>query len=241
MDTAPFAPPAMRMLLLSNSRDPSGNYLVHARSAWSEIARGCRTALFFPFAGTTMGWDDYLALVREALAALQLDIRGAHHCDAPATAVAQADLLLVGGGNTFRLLHELRRRGWLAPIRHAVCNGKPYVGWSAGTVVATPSIATTNDMPIIDPGGLEALGVFPLQVNAHYHDALPPGHQGESRRQRIAEYLVLHPGATVLGLPEGNWIEVRDGQCHLCGPHPTWLFRSGIDPVALGQGLLPAA
>ncbi len=241
MDTAAFAAPAMRMLLLSNSRDPSGNYLMHARSAWNEIARGCRTALFFPFAGTTVDWDDYLALVRDALAALRLDIRGAHHCDAPGTALEQADLLLVGGGNTFRLLHELRRRGWLDPMRRAIGAGVPYVGWSAGTVVATPSIATTNDMPIIDPGGLDALGVFPLQINAHYHDALPPGHQGETRRQRIAEYLVLHPRARVLGLPEGNWIEVRDGQCHLCGPHPTWLFGSAAEPVALGQGPLPAA
>lgn len=238
MGTVPFAAPALRMLLLSNSRDPSGNYLVHARAAWADIARGRKTALFFPFAGTTVAWDDSLALVREALASLQLDIRGAHHCDAPATALAQADMVLVGGGNTFRLLYELRQRRWLEPIRHAVQGGLPYVGWSAGTVVATPSIATTNDMPIIDPGGLDALDVFPLQINAHYHNALPPGHQGETRNQRIAEYLVLHPRARVLGLPEGNWIEVRDGQCHLCGPHRAWLFASRHEPVALAKGLL---
>lgn len=228
-----------RMLLLSNSRDTAGNYLVHARDAWSDLARGRTQALFFPFAGTTVAWDDYLGLVREALAWLKLDITGAHRCSDPGAALANSDMVLVGGGNTFRLLYELRRRGWLEPIRGAVLAGVPYVGWSAGTVVATPSIATTNDMPIIDPGGLDALDLFPLQVNAHYHDGLPAGHQGETRRQRIAEYLVLNPQARVLGLPEGNWIEVRDGQCHLCGPHPTWLFTAGDDPVALEQGLLP--
>jgi dipeptidase E len=229
------------MLLLSNSRDPAGRYLVHAREAWADIARQRKRALFFPFAGTTMDWNDYLDLVRGALAWLRLDIRSAHHCDDPVAALAQADLVLVGGGNTFRLLHGLRQGGWLEPIRRAVGSGVPYVGWSAGTVVATPSISTTNDMPIIDPGGLDALDLFPWQINAHYNNALPPGHQGETRNQRIAEYLVLHPREPVLGLPEGSWIDVRDGQCHVCGAQPTLLFSQGQAPLAVGNGPLALA
>lgn len=229
------------MLLLSNSRDPSGNYMVHARDAWAHIAKGRKNALFFPFAGTTVDWDEYLALVQRSLAWLGMTIAGAHHCADLKAAIAQTDILLVGGGNTFRLLLELRRRDCLEPIRQAVNTGIVYVGWSAGSVVATPSIATTNDMPIVDPGGFDALGLVPFQINAHYTNALPTGHQGETRNQRIAEYLVLHPTHSVVALPEGNWLELHHAQAFVHGPQPSWLFRAGQEPMALqGGALLPA-
>jgi len=241
MQTGFHLAPSARMLLLSNSRDTSGNYLVHAQDAWADITRGRKNALFFPFAGTTVDWDDYLDLVRKALAPLELHIEGAHHCDDLQAATAQADILLVGGGNTFRLLYELRQRGCLEPIRQAVDAGTPYVGWSAGSVLATPSIATTNDMPIVDPGGFDALGLVPFQINAHYTNALPTGHQGETRNQRLTEYLALHSAHSVLALPEGNWVDLRDGQAVVQGPHPSWWFRAGQEPMALpGGALVPA-
>lgn len=136
MQTGFHPAPSARMLLLSNSRDTSGNYLVYARDPWADIARGRKNALFFPFAGTTVGWDAYLDLVRQALASLDLRIEGAHRCADLAGATAQADILRVVGGNTFRLLFELRQRGCLEPIRQAVRAGMPYVGWSDGSVLA---------------------------------------------------------------------------------------------------------
>jgi dipeptidase E len=231
-------PVAMNLLLLSNSRMPDGRYLAHALDAIAETAAGRRRALFLPFAGTTIPWDDYAANVREALAPLGLEIATAHRADDPAAALAAAELVLVGGGNTFRLLHESRRRGWLGPIRDAAAGGMPYVGWSAGSVLAGPTIRTTNDMPIVDPGGLESLALVPFQLNCHYTDAMPPGHQGETRRQRLAEYLVLSPRDTVIGLPEGDWLAVRDGAVALHGPHDAWLFRAGRDAAALAPGPL---
>jgi len=228
----------MNLLLLSNSRMPDGRYLAHALDAIGEAAAGRRRALFLPFAGTTIAWDDYAANVREALAPLGLEIAGAHREADPVAALAAAELVLVGGGNTFRLLHESRRRGWLGPIRAAVRAGLPYVGWSAGSVLAGPTIRTTNDMPIVDPGGLESLALVPFQLNCHYTDAMPPGHQGETRRQRLAEYLVLSPRDTVVGLPEGDWLTVRDDAVALHGPYGGWLFRAGVEPRALAAGPL---
>ena len=228
----------MNLLLLSNSRMPDGRYLAHALDAIGEAAAGRRRALFLPFAGTTIAWDDYAANVREALAPLGLEIAGAHREADPVAALAAAERVLVGGGNTFRLLHESRRRGWLGPIRAAVRAGLPYVGWSAGSVLAGPTIRTTNDMPIVDPGGLESLALVPFQLNCHYTDAMPPGHQGETRRQRLAEYLVLSPRDTVVGLPEGDWLTVRDDAVALHGPYGGWLFRAGVEPRALAAGPL---
>jgi len=230
----------MNLLLLSNSRMPDGGYLVHALDALAALAAGRRRALFLPFAGVTVGWDDYLANVRTALAPLGLEIDGAHRRDDPVAALAWAELVLAGGGSTFRLLAELRRRGWLAPLAAAVRGGLPFAGWSAGANLACPTIRTTNDMPIVDPGGFDALDLVPFQLNPHFTDALPPGHQGESRTQRIAEFHVLNPQVPVIGLPEGTWLTVhgRVATLHAGG---AWLFRAGRPALALAPGPLPVA
>jgi len=231
----------MNLLLLSNSRMPDGRYLAHALAAFAELAAGRRRALFLPFAATTLSWDDTAEQVRAALAPLGLAIEAAHRADDPRAALAATELVLVGGGNTFRLLAECRRRGWLDAIPAAVRAGLPYAGWSAGSVLACPTIRTTNDMPIVDPGGLQALGLVPFQLNCHFTDAMPPGHQGETRRQRLAEFHVLSPDDPVIGLPEGDWLTVRDRALALHGPHEAWLFRARRDALALAPGPLDAA
>jgi dipeptidase E len=231
----------MNLLLLSNSRMPDGRYLVHALDAIAQAAGARRRAVFVPFAGTTVDWDDYTDTVRRALAPLALDVEGAHRLDDPARALAGAELVMVGGGNTFRLLAECRRRGWLAPLAAAAWADMPYVGWSAGSVLASPTIRTTNDMPIVDPGGLASLGLIDVQLNCHFTDALPPGHQGETRTQRLAEFHVLSPSVPVIGLPEGDWLTVRDGAMALHGAHDAWLFRAGLPATVLARGPLVLA
>jgi len=228
-----------RLLLLSNSRNPAGDYLVDALPAIAAFAGARRKALFFPFAGVTVGWDAYVAMAQEALHPIGLELTGAHTCTNLPQAVAQAELLLVGGGNTFRLLQEMRAHGCLHPMREAVLSGTPYIGWSAGAVLACPTICTTNDMPIVNPDGLDALGLVPFQINAHYHNAIPAGHQGETRDQRIAEYLTLNPHARVLGLPEGNWVLARGTSFTLHGRQPeNMFFVSGKAPATLPAGPL---
>jgi dipeptidase E len=226
----------MNLLLLSNSRNAGGAYLGHALQAIAETAGDARRALLLPFAGVTIDWDAYVANVQQALEPLAIEVTGAHRCDDANAALSAAELVLVGGGNTFRLLAEARRCGWLAPLRRAAASGMPYIGWSAGANLATPSIRTTNDMPIVDPAGYDALGLIDFQLNCHYTDDLPAGHQGETRRQRIAEFHVLNPTVTVLGLPEGDWLTVRGGRVRLHGPREGILFHAGAPPVPLAAG-----
>ncbi len=236
MTSHPESP--QRLLLLSNSHNPAGEYLVHAREAITTFVAQRRKALFFPFAGTTIAWDSYLAMAQEALRPCGLELATAHTSPDLARAIGEAEVLIVGGGNTFRLLHEMRVHRGLEPLREAILAGKPYIGWSAGAVLASPTICTTNDMPIVNPGGFDALGVLPFQINAHYTNALPTGHQGETRNQRLAEYLVMNPHARVLALPEGNWLEVQGLRHTVHGPHTNWLFLAGKGPLAVAQGPL---
>lgn len=225
----------MTLLLLSNSRNPGGEYLAHALDAIGQLLAGRRAVWFVPFAGVTMPWDAYTALVAAALAPLGVDVRGAHLQAMPAAGEA----VFVGGGNTFQLLAEVRTRALLPIIRGHVAAGAPYAGWSAGANLACPTIRTTNDMPIVDPGGFDALGFVPYQINPHFTNAMPAGHQGETREQRLTEFVTANPAVHVLGVPEGDWLSVRDGAHVLSGPRDATWIRHGHPPAAVPPGPLP--
>ncbi len=219
-----------RLLLLSNSRQPGRAYLEHALDAIRATLGAARQVLFLPYAAVTLSHAEYLERVATALKPLGCSIASAPAALDPVAAVGQADAVVVGGGNTFVLLRELRRLGLLEAVRARVAAGAPYIGWSAGANLAGPTIRTTNDMPVCDPGGFEALGLVPFQINPHYTNAVPPGWQGETRDQRIAELLAVDPSATVVGLPEGTGLAVDASGIRLAVGPSCRVFRYGEPP-----------
>ena len=137
------------------------------------------------------------------------------------------------------LLRECRTRGLLEALREKVRAGTRYLGWSAGANLACPTIKTTNDMPIVDPGSLEALGLVGFQINPHYLSVALPGHHGETRDERLAEFARVNPKLPVLALPEGAWLRVAEFTVELRGPYPAVLF-AGEKPVRkIMPGILP--
>ena len=234
--TAP-GPAHRRLLLLSNSRDAAGNYLVHPRAVIRDFL-GARvgTALFVPFAGVTLSFDDYAARARAPFAEMGYRLDSVHGARDPERAVREAEAIVVGGGNTFHLLARLYDTGLIGPIRDRIHASVPYVGWSAGSVVACPTIRTTNDMPIVEPPRLAALGLVPFQINAHFTDFHPPGFQGETRRERLAEFVAANPGVPVVGLPEGTMLRVEGDDCTLLGDSPAPVFRHGYATVEYQPG-----
>lgn len=235
----------MDLLLLSSSRVAGHGYLDAYHGELARFLGGRGRAVFLPFAGVTVGWDEYAALVGERLGRFGCAVEGLHLAADPAAAIAAADVVVVGGGNSFALLQQVQQRGLLAPIRARLRAGGRYLGWSAGANLACPTIRTTNDMPIVEPAGFAALGAVPFQINAHYNDAQLPGHMGETRDQRLAEFLVANPTVTVVGLREGSALRVQAGRTELSGAHAAKLFRHGQPPVEVAPGdvsaLLPAA
>ena len=229
----------MRLLLLSSSRVAGGPWLTWALDAIAETLGGVRSVAFVPWAGVTLEWDAYTTLLRNALQPLGVAVEGVHTGD-PVSIIERSDAVFVGGGNTFRLLERLHATEALAAIQRRVRAGVPYVGWSAGSNVACPTIRTTNDMPIIEPASFEALGFVPFQINAHYNDFAPPGFHGETRAQRLAEFTALNPDVPVVGLREGAWVRVRGESVELGGVADGVLFRSGAEPRELEAGALRA-
>ncbi|TNC18841.1 dipeptidase PepE [Amycolatopsis alkalitolerans] len=224
----------MRLLLLSNSTAPGRRYLEHAAGALGDVLSGVRRLVFVPFA--LADHDGYTARAAEALAAHGVEVSGAHEDD-PIKLFNSAQAVFVGGGNTFRLLRELYARELLAPIRDRVAHGTVYIGSSAGTNVACPTIRTTNDMPIVQPPAFEASGLVPFQINPHYLDPVDGDtHMGETREERIEQFLEEND-VPVLGMREGTWLHREDSSLALGGATAgARLFRRGAEPEEIKPG-----
>lgn len=224
----------MHLLLLSNSTNHSSGYLAHALDETLAHLRG-RRLTFVPYA--LADHAVYTATVRDALAPHGVEVQGLHEHADVLSGIDEAEAVFVGGGNTFRLLATLQRTGALERLRERVRRGMPYIGASAGTNIAAPTIRTTNDMPIVEPPSFEALGLVPFQINPHYLDADPRStHNGETRAQRLTEFLEENR-VDVLGLREGTWLRITEAVATIGGtavsptaPGPAVLFRRGQAP-----------
>jgi dipeptidase E len=192
--------------------------------------------LFVPYAGVTVAWGAYARKVGEKYAEVGYELESIHDTSDPETAVKYAEAIAVGGGNTFHLLREMYHARIIEPIQERVRQGVPYMGWSAGSNMACPTIKTTNDMPIVVPPTFKALDLIPFQINPHYTEAVLPQHQGETRADRIAEFTTANPDITVVGLREGSILRVEDGSLTLQGDNDMRLFRHGQDDVEYSPG-----
>jgi dipeptidase E len=215
------------LMLASNSFSAGRAALEHAMDALAGLLAGARRLLFVPYAASDP--DRYAAAMREVFAGLGVQVTAAHRAADPLAALAGADAVLVGGGNAFRLLQAVQRNGLLTAIgaRARARAGMPYVGVSAGANLACPTIRTTNDMPIVAPASLAALGLIPFQVNPHYPAA--SARDGElrlARDDRLGEFLEEND-VPVLGLCEGSWLRVCGERATLDGTAGGRVFARG--------------
>jgi dipeptidase E len=223
-----------RLLLLSNSTNHGQRYLDHAMPAIVARLAGARRLAFVPFA--LRDQRGYTERVRGRFAEEGVDVEGVTADAAGRALVEAADAIFIGGGNTFRLLDVLQQSGLLEAVQRRALSGAPYLGASAGTNLATPTLKTTNDMPIVQPASFQALGLVPFQINPHYLDADPAAtHMGETREERIREFHEEN-AAPVVGLREGSWLEIDGTRGFVRGPRPARLFRRGEEPVELSPG-----
>lgn len=192
-----------------------------------------RNALFIPYAAVTFSFDQYVDKVNERFNEIGHQVTGIHTFSDPVMAVHQAETIVVGGGNTWQLVKMMHENHLMFPIRERIYNGIPYIGWSAGANVACPTLRTTNDMPIAEPRSFDTIHLIPFQINPHYLDVIPEGFGGETREQRIQEFLEVNPEITVVGLREGTMLRREGNHLHLIGKRSARIFRRGISPVEL--------
>ena len=217
-----------RLLLISNSTNHGQGYLDHVISEIDDLLGPIRRLVFVPFA--LKDRQAYGAKAAERLNAIGVEVSTLTADGAGRRLAGEAEAVFTGGGNTFRLLKTLQDSRLLAILRERALAGMPYIGSSAGTNIAAPTIRTTNDMPIVQPASFEALGLVPFQINPHYLDPEPNStHMGETREQRIKEF--HEENATpVVGIREGAWIRVEGDRAELGGSRGARIFRRDQEP-----------
>ena len=218
----------MKLLLISNSTNAGEAYLKYPIAQIAAHLEGVSEVVFIPYAAVTFSYDEYESKVQERFDEIGVKVRSIHHEKNPRKAILEAQAICVGGGNTFALTKKMQEQGLMIAILKRVKENVPYVGWSAGSNVCCPTICTTNDMPIVEPKSFKAVGAVKFQINPHYLDANPEGHAGETREQRIEEYVEANPRRYVVGLREGCMLRYVDGKLELIGSRPMRIFKKGV-------------
>ncbi len=214
------------LLLISNSTMRGEAYLGWCKDMIADFCKrhNVKNVLFVPYAGVSLSPDGleasynaYEAKVAKVYAEFGATLTSVHHAADPVKAVYEAECVAVGGGNTFHLVRELHRQGLMQAISRRATAGMPYMGWSAGSNVAGPTLCTTNDMPIVEPASFDCMGLVPFQINPHYTDFFDPKHGGETRDDRLKEYIMVNPTAVVAAIREATALLLEDGKLSLIG------------------------
>jgi dipeptidase E len=223
-----------RLLLISNSTLHGSGYLDHAEAEIRDFLGDLRHVLFVPFA--LFDRAKYAATAQTRFERMGYELTSIHTAANPAQAVQETEAMFIGGGNTFRLLKTLYDFDLLDVIRDRVDAGMPYIGSSAGSNMACPTIRTTNDMPIVQPPSFNALGLVTFQINPHYLDPDPNSkHMGETREERINQFHEENE-TPVVGLREGAMLRIENDETILRGSTGARIFRKGFDPIEILPG-----
>lgn len=226
----------MNLLLISNSTNAGEAYLKYPIQEIAKSLEGIDEVVFVPYAAVTFSYDEYEAKVQDRLNEIGVKVRSIHHAINKRNFIRHAKAIMIGGGNTFALLKKMQEEDLLDMIFHRVKAGVPYIGWSAGSNVTCPTICTTNDMPIVQPESFRAIGLVSFQINPHYLDANPEGHAGETREQRIKEYLEANRSRYVVGLREGCMLRINDNGIELIGSRSMRVFKKGMETFEVQPG-----
>lgn len=226
----------MRLLLISNSTNPGEGYLEYPKQHIKEfLGEKSVNAIFIPYAAVTFSFKEYEEKVNARFAEIGHQVTSIHRFINPIDAIENADAIVVGGGNTWQLVKMLQDKGLMKAIRKRVKKGTPYIGWSAGSNIACPTLKTTNDMPIVEPSSFKTLKLVPFQINPHYLDDNPSNHGGETREVRINEFIEANQNTYVVGLRESTMLLLDQNDLVMLGNRNARIFKFGEDPKELSN------
>jgi dipeptidase E len=225
------------VLLFSNSRMGGGKHLEYAVPILRKFLEPLHVTqlLVVPYASpdvrdgvNTHSVTNLLPEAQDTFKKINIDVK-LLDTTLPATEqqklITNAQALYFTGGNTFQLIKSIYDNEVLEIVQGKIKRGTPVIGVSAGTVIHGPTMKTTNDMPVAYPKSFDSLNTVPFQINAHYNNMTTPGFHGETRDDRIQNFLEFNRSLygehstsnMVFGLKEGTAIHISGTQGELVG------------------------
>lgn len=137
--------------------------------------------------------------------------------------------IIIGGGNTFRLLKELKDSKFFEKLRKFIEEDKIVYGISAGAIILTKSIITAelldeNKSGLVDLSGMNILNG--MNIFCHY----------EEKYDKEISKIIKKENTEIIGLPEGTGIYLENSSKKIIGLGPAFIFSNEEDKKELKVG-----
>ena len=214
----------MRLFLCGGG---SGEKTIEANKKLNEIINHTKPILYVPLAMQRDRYDSCYEWINEELK----DV-GIPNIDMVISAdeLASKDLnlysaIFIGGGNTYKLLSELKMSGAFENIKEYLNNDGIIFGGSAGAIIFgqcidTCKYADKNEVELKDQMGFDVFNNF--SILCHFTN------ESEEKTEINRKYLLeLSKEEKIIALPEEDTIYYEDGKYEIIGNRPYYIFEEG--------------
>lgn len=179
-----------------------------------------------PNAGDVKEDRSYIDITKDQLRSMGMNVKDVdlrdQNTETLKKELADCDVILVNGGNTYYLLNLVRKSGFDKVINEFLDQGKVYIGISAGSYIACPTIEQSGWKRVDEDAekskldDLTALSLVPFIISAHYNR--------EKYREAVADG-VAKTKYPVVALYDTQAIEVIDDKYKVVGDGPKEFFN----------------
>lgn len=134
--------------------------------------------------------------------------------------------IFIGGGNTFKLLSDIKESGCFNEIKEYLNNGGVIFGGSAGTIIFGSDLEScmlddTNEVGLKDIKGFDVLNG--ISFLCHYTN------RTISKDEESTRYLLeLSKRKKVIALPEEDTLFINEDNIEVIGDRPYYIFEDGL-------------
>lgn len=214
----------MRILLNGGG---SGGQAAAAVGKFSSLLDRPKPILYIPLAMEPKEYPSCYQWVTSELQSCGADIEMAvSGKDLAARDLSSYSGIFIGGGNTYRLLWELKRHGCIGRFQDFLERDGVVFGGSAGAIIFGETIDTCryadeNEVGLEDTRGFNVMDGISLLC--HYTN------EGEAVTRKHTDHLLrLSLGKKIIALPEEDTLFVNGGSMELIGKRPYYVFQNGI-------------
>lgn len=205
-----------------------GSQTINAYEKLNELIDHTKPLLYIPLAMESEKYPSCLEWITTELK--DLDIPNIEMI-VKASEILNKDLedycaIFIGGGNTFKLLNDLKSSGAFKTLQEFINNNGIVFGGSAGAIIFGKNLKSCildddNLVGLEDISGYDVLNGY--SILCHYTN------RAKEKDTKSKEYLLkLSKEEKIIALPEEDTIFINDSDIKVIGNRPYYIFNNGI-------------